>query len=73
QRQRRANTRKHRKLTGRTAALMVALLKRYLSPEQISAYLKTHHAITLSHETIYRFIYATRTPMEPCTNTYAMA
>ena len=39
---------------------MVALLKRYLSPEQISAYLKTHHAIPLSHETIYRFIDANR-------------
>jgi len=41
---------------------MVALLKRYLSPEQISAYLKAHHAVTLSHETIYRFIYANRHP-----------
>ena len=57
QRQRRANMRKDRKLTGWTEALMVALLKRYLSPEQISAYLKTHHTISLSHETIYRFIY----------------
>jgi len=57
QRQRRAHACKHRKVTGRTVSLMVALLKRYLSPEQISAYLKTHHAITLSHETIYRFIY----------------
>jgi IS30 family transposase len=56
QRQRRAHTRKHRKLTGQTESLIVALLKRYLSPEQISAYLKAHHTITLSHETIYRFI-----------------
>ena len=60
QRQRRANARKHRKLTTRTEALIVALLQRYLSPEQISAYLKIHHAITLSHETIYRFIYTNR-------------
>lgn len=57
QRQARANARKHRKLTGRSETLIVALLTRYLSPEQISAYLKAHHAITLSHETIYRFIY----------------
>jgi transposase, IS30 family len=56
-RQRRANARKHRTLTRRIEAFIVALLKRYLSPEQISAYLKAHHAIRLSHETIYRFIY----------------
>lgn len=60
QRQRRAQARKYRKLTGRTEVLMVALLKQYLSPEQISAYLKMHHAITLSHETIYRFIYGSQ-------------
>jgi transposase, IS30 family len=60
QRQNRAKRRTHRTLTGRTESLVVALLKHYLSPEQISAYLKTHHAITLSHETIYRFIYANR-------------
>ncbi|MDH5666704.1 MAG: IS30 family transposase [Nitrospira sp.] len=60
QRQRRAQACKHRKVTGQTEALMVALLKRYLSPEQISAYLETHHAIPLSHETIYRFIDANR-------------
>lgn len=58
QRQRRANARKHRKLTMQTEALIVGLLKHYLSPEQISAYLKRHHTITLSHETIYRFISA---------------
>jgi transposase, IS30 family len=56
-RQRRANARKHRTLTRRVEAFIVALLKRWLSPEQISAYLKAHHAISLSHETIYRFIY----------------
>ncbi len=35
----------------------MAQLKQWLSPEQISAYLKAHHAIALSHATIYRFIY----------------
>jgi IS30 family transposase len=59
QRQRRANTRKHRTLTRRIEAFIVALLKCYLSPEQISAYLKRHHGSTRSHETIYRFIYTT--------------
>ena len=58
QRQRRGHAHKRRKVTGQTESLMVALLKQYLSPEQISAYLKRHHTITLSHETIYRFIYA---------------
>lgn len=44
----------------RPSLCIVALLKRYLSREQISAYVKTRHTITLSHETIYRFIYANR-------------
>ncbi|MEQ1844684.1 MAG: helix-turn-helix domain-containing protein, partial [Nitrospira sp.] len=57
QRQDRANARKHRTLTRWTETFIVALLKCYLSPEQISAYLKDHHKITVSHETIYRFIY----------------
>jgi len=56
-RKRWANARKHRKLTGQIKVLIVALLKRCLSPEQISAYLKCHHAVSISHETIYRFIY----------------
>jgi len=60
ERQRRAQARKHRKVTGRAESLMVTLLKRYLSLEQISAYLKARHTITLSHETICRFIYANR-------------
>jgi len=60
QRQRRAQARKHRKVTGQTESLLVALLKRYLSPEQVSAYLKAHHTVALSPETIYRFIDANR-------------
>jgi len=35
--------------------------KPYLSPEQVSGYLKQHHALSLSHETIYRFIYSDET------------
>lgn len=37
---------------------IIELVKLYLSPEQISIYLKSHCAILLSHETIYRFIYS---------------
>ncbi len=57
QRRRFASRRKYRKLTAELEATVVHLLKRCLSPEQISAYLSKHHCISLSHETIYRFIY----------------
>ena len=57
QRKRRANAHKNRKLTGETAALIVRLLRHCLSPEQISAYLREHHGVLVSHESIYRFIY----------------
>ncbi|TFG39272.1 MAG: IS30 family transposase [Chromatiales bacterium] len=65
QRKRRANARKHRKLTEPAKAFIVALLKRCLSPEQISAYLRCHHGLALSHETIYRFIYTAGKDHEP--------
>lgn len=32
-------------------------LRCYLSPEQVSGFLQKHHGISLSHETIYPFIY----------------
>lgn len=56
-RKRYANARKYRKMTGETKTLVVELLKQYLSPEQISAYLKKHHGVCVSHESIYRCIY----------------
>jgi len=49
---------KHRKLTPEIECLIVSLIRQYLSPEQISGYLKKHHKLALSHETIYRFIYS---------------
>ena len=52
-----ANQHKHRKLTDELAPVIQQLIRQYLSPEQVSGYLKKHHAISLSHETIYRFIY----------------
>jgi len=57
----RANRHKSRKLTEDLAPLIIQLLRHYLSPEQVSGYLKQHHAISLSHETIYRFIYSDAT------------
>lgn len=56
QRKRRVNACKHRKLTEEVKPLIVALLRRCLSPEQISEYLNRHRRIGLSHESIYRFI-----------------
>ena len=48
---------KHRKVTGEIAEMIEQLVKQYLSPEQVCGYLKEHHSISLSHETIYRYIY----------------
>jgi len=56
-RQQDANRHKARKLTAECASLITQLVRQYLSPEQVSGYLKQHHEIHLSHETIYRFIY----------------
>ena len=40
--------------------MIVQLIQQYLSPEQVSGYLKKHHGLSISHETIYRFIYSNR-------------
>jgi len=53
-----ANRHKYRKLTDELARLITQLVCQYLSPEQVSGYLKQPHALNLSHETIYRFIYS---------------
>jgi len=57
-RKQRANRHKARKLTEARGRLITQLVRHYLSPEQVSGYLKDHHALSLSHETIYRFIYS---------------
>ncbi len=49
---------KHRKLTPEIEQKIVSLIQQYLSPEQVSDYLKEHHELSLSHKTIYRFIYS---------------
>jgi len=38
--------------------MVVKLLKQYLSPEQVSNYLRRHHQVRASHETIYRYLYS---------------
>ncbi|MEE8124285.1 MAG: IS30 family transposase, partial [Nitrospirales bacterium] len=60
-RKHRANQHKYRKLTPEITPVIQQLIRQYLSPEQVSGYLKKHHAISLSHETIYRFIYGDAT------------
>jgi len=46
----------YRKLNDELETKIIELLKQYLSSEQISGYLFRHHDISISHETIYRFI-----------------
>jgi len=47
-----------RKLTPEIEGKIDALICQYLSPEQVTGYLKRHENISISHETIYRYIYA---------------
>lgn len=46
------------KITGDIGRLIEELIRNYLSPEQVSAYLKNHHRISVSHETVYQFVYS---------------
>ena len=55
---------KHRKVTDDVAAMIEQLIKQYLSPEQVSGYLKKHHNLSLSHETIYRYIHENKQRQE---------
>jgi len=57
-RKQRLALRKHSKLNKALRNQIESLIKEYLSPEQVSGYLKRHHNIDISHETIYRYIYA---------------
>jgi len=57
-RKRRIAATKYRKLNEAVETMILKLIRQYLSPEQVSGYLKQHHQIAISHETIYRFIYA---------------
>jgi transposase, IS30 family len=57
-RKQRGHQTKHRKLTPELGEVIILLVKQYLSPEQVSGYLKKHHDVSISHETIYRFIFS---------------
>ena len=45
-----------KKIDAERGRLITQLIQQYLSPEQVSDYLKEHHQISLSHETIYSYI-----------------
>jgi IS30 family transposase len=47
----------NKKIKGKLADMVVTLLKQYLSPDQVSNYLRRHHQVRVSHETIYRYIF----------------
>ena len=49
---------KHRKVTPELFDQIVALIMKRLSPEQVCGYLKRHHQVSISHETVYRHVYA---------------
>lgn len=53
----RALSEKNLKMKGCLVEQVRELLQKYLSPQQISEYLKRHHKIKISHETIYRYIH----------------
>ena len=46
------------KITPEMGVSIGNLLKQYLSPEQVSGYLKKQHSISISHESIYRWIFS---------------
>ena len=54
---RRCASRKRPKMTQHTIAVIEEKLRLQWSPEQISGWLKKHHAIHVSHETIYKHIW----------------
>ena len=56
-RKRRVADTKHRKVTEEIGGMIELLIRQCLSPEQVCGYLKEHHSISLSHETVYRYIY----------------
>ena len=48
---------RYTKIKGELAEQVMSLLQSYLSPEQVSGYLKRHEGLSICHETIYRFIF----------------
>lgn len=59
-RTRRSRSRRNRRFRGRDFRLVVKLLKQQWSPEQIAGDLRSSGQLSISHETIYRYIWRDR-------------
>lgn len=57
---RRSRSRRNRRFHGSDWAMVVACLKEQWSPEQISGWLKLWRLLSISHETIYRYVWEDR-------------
>jgi len=49
---------KARKITREIGDLIEQLMQEYLSPEQVCGYLAKHHDFSLSHQSVYQYIYS---------------
>ncbi len=59
---RRSRSRRNRQFTAAEWARIQVLLREDWSPEQVAGWLRRHRQLAISHETIYRYIWATRAP-----------
>ena len=57
---RRSRSRRNRRFGGQTWRRVVSLLREQWSPEQVSGYLRKAGKLSISHETIYRYVWADR-------------
>ena len=55
---RRSRSRRNRRFTAADWARVQALLREDWSPEQVAGWLRRHRVLAISHETIYRYIWA---------------
>src|SRR5439155_1439781 len=55
---RRSRSRRNRRFTAEAWARIQVLLREDWSPEQVAGWLRRHQELTISHETIYRYLWA---------------
>ena len=55
---RRSRSRRNRRFTPADWARIQGLLREDWSPEQVAGWLRRHHELAISHETIYRYVWA---------------
>jgi IS30 family transposase len=54
---RRAQSRRHWHFEDWQLQMAISLIRCYWSPEQVAGWLKRHHIFTISHQTLYRYIW----------------